>query len=62
MVCSAEPPLQLHYNELLRVIAEIGRDVKPAYTCSKIATDKLRKSKRSNYSYNNSGLMSLLLL
>ena len=42
-----EPPLQLHYNELLRVIAEIGRDVKPAYTCSKIATDKLRKSKGS---------------
>lgn len=39
-----EPPLQVHYNELLRVISDIGRDVKPAYTCSKISTDKLRKN------------------
>ncbi len=40
----AEPPLQVHYNELLRVIGDIGRDVKPAYTSSKSSIDKLRKS------------------
>lgn len=40
-----EPPLQVHYSELLRVISDIGRDVKPAYTGSKSSTDKLRKSK-----------------
>ncbi len=36
--------LQVHYDEFLRVIGEIGRDVKPAYTSNKISTDKLRKS------------------
>ena len=39
-----EAPLQAHYNELLRVIGDIGRDVKPAYTSNKVSTDKLRKS------------------
>lgn len=42
---STEAPLQVHYNELMRVIGDIGRDVKPAYTGSKSSTDKLRKSK-----------------
>lgn len=36
--------LEFHYNELLKVIEDIGRDVKPAYTTSKVSTDKLRKS------------------
>ena len=35
----------MHYNELLRVISDIGRDVKPAYTSNKSSIDKLRKSK-----------------
>ena len=48
-VISAAPPvahnLQTHYEELLRVIAEVGKDVKPAYTNSKISSDRLKRSK-----------------
>ena len=47
-VISATPPvthnLQMHYEELLRVIAEVGKDVKPAYTNSKISSDRLKRS------------------
>ena len=47
-VISAAPPvthnLQMHYEELLRVIAEVGKDVKPAYTNSKISSDRLKRS------------------
>lgn len=46
---SVSPPvahnLQTHYEELLRVIAEVGKDVKPAYTNSKISSDRLKRSK-----------------
>lgn len=35
---------QKRYNELLVVIADIGKDVKPAYTSNKIAVDKLKRS------------------
>ena len=41
---TVEPNLERHYNELLKVISEIGRDVKPAYTNNKVSTDRLRKS------------------
>lgn len=45
---SVSPPvghdLQSHYEELLRVIAEVGKDVKPAYTNSKISADRLKRS------------------
>lgn len=45
---SVSPPvghdLQTHYEELLRVIAEVGKDVKPAYTNSKISADRLKRS------------------
>lgn len=60
-----EPNLERHYNELLKVIAEIGRDVKPAYTNNKVSTDRLRKSKWSirvtchSLSYNGSLCPSL---
>ena len=39
------PNLQTHYDELLRVIAEVGKDVKPAYTNSKVSADRLKRSK-----------------
>ena len=41
---AVEPNLERHYNDLLKVISEIGRDVKPAYTNNKVSTDRLRKS------------------
>lgn len=44
-----EAALEAHYNELLHVIGDIGRDVKPAYTSSKVSIDKLRKSKLDSY-------------
>ena len=37
--------LETHYNELLKTIEEIGRDVKPSYTSNKVSTDRLKKSK-----------------
>ena len=37
--------LQTHYEELLRVIGEVGKDVKPAYTNSKISADRLKRSR-----------------
>ena len=36
--------LQTHYEELLKAIAEVGKDVKPAYTNSKISADRLKRS------------------
>ncbi len=36
--------LEAHYDDMLKIISEIGRDVKPAYTNSKVSTDRLRKS------------------
>jgi hypothetical protein len=33
------------YNELLRVIEELGKDVKPTYAGSKNAGERLRKGK-----------------
>ena len=47
-----EPNLERHYNDLLKVISEIGRDVKPAYTNSKVSTDRLRKSMPSIIEFN----------
>ncbi|XP_064391720.1 cyclin-dependent kinase 2-associated protein 1-like [Halichondria panicea] len=40
----SESLLETHYNELLRMIEEIGRDVKPSYTNSKSSTDRLKKN------------------
>lgn len=44
-VARQEQNLEKHYNELLKLIGEIGRDIKPAYTNSKLSADRLRKSK-----------------
>ena len=44
LLAAVEPNLERHYNDLLKVISEIGRDVKPAYTNNKVSTDRLRKS------------------
>ena len=41
---AADVGLESHYSELTRMIAEVGKDVKPAYTNSKASTDRLRKS------------------
>ena len=35
----------MKYNSLLANIAEVGRDVKPAYTNNKSSSERLRKSK-----------------
>ena len=40
-----KPALEQRYNELLKIIGEIGKDVKPAYTNSKSHADRLKKSK-----------------
>ena len=37
-------PLEQRYDELMRLVAEIGKDIKPAYTNSKVQSDRLRKS------------------
>ena len=39
-----ESNLQTHYDELLRVIGEVGKDIKPAYTNSKVSADRLKRS------------------
>ena len=36
--------LESRYNDLLKVIGDIGRDVKPAYTNSKVSADRLKKN------------------
>lgn len=36
--------LDARYNELVKMIAEIGKDVKPSYTNSKVHADRLKKS------------------
>lgn len=43
-LCCTESMLEVHYNELLKMIEEIGRDVKPSYTSNKVSTDRLKKS------------------
>lgn len=40
----SEPLLEQRYNDLLKMIAEVGRDVKPSYTNSKVHADRLKKS------------------
>ena len=37
-------PLEQRYDELMRMVAEIGKDIKPAYTNSKVQSDRLKKS------------------
>lgn len=49
LIWTVEPNLEKHYNDLLKAISEIGRDVKPAYTNNKVSTDRLRKSMYSVY-------------
>ena len=49
LIWIVEPNLEKHYNDLLKAISEIGRDVKPAYTNNKVSTDRLRKSMYSVY-------------
>ena len=39
-----KPALEGRYNELLKIIGEVGKDIKPAYTNSKSHSDRLRKS------------------
>ena len=38
-----QPVSPTRYNELLRVIEELGKDVKPTYAGSKNAAERLRK-------------------
>ena len=46
---SNEPLLEQRYNQLLKMIAEIGRDIKPSYTNSKVHADRLKKSNSLMY-------------
>ena len=39
-----KPALEARYTELLKIIGDVGKDVKPAYTNSKTHSDRLRKS------------------
>ena len=41
---SEKEPLEQRYDELMRLVAEIGKDIKPAYTNSKVQGDRLKKS------------------
>lgn len=41
----------MKYNNLLANIAEVGRDVKPAYTNNKSSSERLRKSKAVNFTF-----------
>ena len=56
---ASKPTLESHYSELTRMIAEVGRDVKPAYTNSKVSADRLRKSEAAGVHILHSGLFSL---
>lgn len=51
MLVAPPPPkeanLQTHYEELLRVIAEVGKDIKPAYTNNKVSADRLKRSEKA---------------
>ena len=47
LVASKKPALEQRYDEFLKMITEIGKDVKPAYTNSKIHADRLKRSKIS---------------
>ena len=46
-IASKKPALEQRYDEFLKMITEIGKDVKPAYTNSKIHADRLKRSKIS---------------
>ena len=41
-----KPALEARYNELLKLIAEVGKDIKPSYTNGKGHSDRLRKSEQ----------------
>lgn len=41
----ADAYFAVKYNNLLANIAEVGRDIKPAYTNNKSSSERLRKSK-----------------
>ena len=44
-LASRDAYFAVKYNSLLANIAEVGRDVKPAYTNNKSSSERLRKSK-----------------
>ena len=44
-LASRDAYFAVKYNNLLANIAEVGRDVKPAYTNNKSSSERLRKSK-----------------
>lgn len=45
LLASRDAYFAVKYNNLLANIAEVGRDVKPAYTNNKSSSERLRKSK-----------------
>ena len=45
LLASGDAYFAVKYNNLLANIAEVGRDVKPAYTNNKSSSERLRKSK-----------------
>jgi hypothetical protein len=45
MLVSKKLALEQRYGEFLKVVSEIGKDVKPTYTNSKFHSDRLKRSK-----------------
>jgi len=41
-----EKTLEDRYGDLLKVIGDIGKDVKPAYTNNKMSADRLKRSEK----------------
>lgn len=50
-LASRDAYFAVKYNNLLANIAEVGRDVKPAYTNNKSSSERLRKSKEEIVNY-----------
>ena len=46
-----KPALELRYNEFVKMVNEIGKDVKPAYTNSRSHVDRLKRSEYSILGY-----------
>ena len=57
LLASGDAYFAVKYNNLLANIAEVGRDVKPAYTNNKSSSERLRKSKEYFNRRNKGKLM-----
>ena len=44
LAAAKKPALEMRYNEFVKMVNEIGKDVKPAYTNSRSHVDRLKRS------------------